>query len=63
MGRIILSGWHTQMESRRVSVGHVLVNSDTRNQADLELLRHDLKAIKNMGRAGGHARRGVLMNT
>ena len=36
---------------------------DTRNQADLELLSHDLKAIRNMGRAGGHARRGVLMNT
>ena len=36
---------------------------DTRNAGDLELLRHDLKAIKNMGRAGGHARRGVLMNT
>ncbi len=34
---------------------------DTRNAADLELLRKDLKSIKNMGRAGQHARRGVVL--
>jgi hypothetical protein len=32
---------------------------DTRNAADLDLLRKDLKSIRNMGRAGQHARAGV----
>lgn len=34
---------------------------DTRIPDDLGLLRRDLKAIKNMGRAGQHARRGAIM--
>ena len=32
---------------------------DTRNPADLALLRADPKSIRNMGRAGAHARRGA----
>ncbi|MHB8501505.1 MAG: hypothetical protein ACYDHE_11245 [Candidatus Acidiferrales bacterium] len=34
---------------------------DTRNQDDLKLLRDDLKSIKNMGRSGAHAMRGILV--
>jgi hypothetical protein len=34
---------------------------DTRVPEDLALLRQDLKAIKNMGRAGSHARRGLVI--
>jgi len=34
---------------------------DTRIPADLTILRDDLKAIKNMGRAGQHARRGAIL--
>jgi len=34
---------------------------DTRNPEDAALLRKDLKSIKNMGRAGAHAARGVLV--
>lgn len=33
---------------------------DTRNPEDLKLLRRDLKSIKNMGRAGQHARQNVI---
>lgn len=33
---------------------------DTRNQADLLLLRRDIKSIRNMGRAGGHAKQNVI---
>jgi hypothetical protein len=33
---------------------------DTRNQADLQLLRRDIKSIRNMGRAGNHARIGTI---
>ena len=33
---------------------------DTRNQDDLKILRRDLKSIKNMGRAGEHARLNVI---
>jgi hypothetical protein len=36
---------------------------DTRNPSDLELLRHDLKSIRNMGRAGQHAVRGNLIQS
>lgn len=34
---------------------------DTRNPDDLRLLRADLKSIKNMARAGDHARRGQIL--
>lgn len=34
---------------------------DTRNPADLRLLRDDLKSIKNMGRSGPHAMRGAIV--
>lgn len=34
---------------------------DTKEPADLDLLRKDLKSIRNMGRAGAHARRGVVL--
>jgi len=34
---------------------------DARNPDDLKLLRSNLKAIKNMGRAGAHAQRGMLV--
>jgi hypothetical protein len=34
---------------------------DTRNPDDLAILRRDLKAIKNMGRSGAHARRGAIL--
>ena len=33
---------------------------DTRNREDLQLLRRDIKSIKNMGRAGSHARIGTI---
>jgi len=34
---------------------------DTRNADDLRLLRDDLKSIKNMGRSGAHAVRGMVV--
>lgn len=34
---------------------------DTRNPADLAILRRDLKSQKNMGRAGQHARIGAVL--
>lgn len=39
--------------------GHCAAEFDARNPADANLLRGNLKAIKNMGRAGSHARKGV----
>ena len=33
---------------------------DTRNREDLQLLRRDIKSIRNMGRAGNHARIGTI---
>ncbi len=33
---------------------------DTRNPEDLKILRRDLKSIRNMGRAGQHARQNVI---
>jgi hypothetical protein len=32
---------------------------DSRNKADMDLLRHDPKSIKSMGRAGNHAHRNM----
>lgn len=41
--------------------GQCFSQFDTRNPEDLRILREDLKSIKNMGRAGGHARRGAVL--
>jgi hypothetical protein len=42
--------------------GQCFSEFDTRNPADLDILRRDLKSIKNMGRAGSHARRGTILD-
>lgn len=41
--------------------GQCFSQFDARNPEDLAILRQDLKSIKNMGRAGQHAMKGVLI--
>ena len=54
--------WHEHSNGITLGMcGECFSQFDTRNPEDLALLRQDLKAIKNMGRAGTHARRGVLI--
>lgn len=42
--------------------GQCFSQFDARNPEDLAILRQDLKSIKNMGRAGQHAQKGVLIS-
>lgn len=54
--------WHEHSNGITTGVcGTCFSQFDTREAADLDLLRRDLKSIRNMGRAGSHARRGVLI--
>ena len=39
--------------------GSCFAEFDARNPEDLKLLRSDMKSIRNMGRAGAHARRAI----
>lgn len=53
--------WHEFSNSIVLGVcGTCFSQFDARNLEDLKLLRADLKSQKNMGRAGAHARRGVV---
>jgi hypothetical protein len=55
--------WHEHSNGiTKGMCGECFSEFDTRNPEDLALLRQDLKAIKNMGRAGGHARRGAILD-
>jgi len=55
--------WHEHSGGITLGVcGSCFSQFDARVPADLELLRQDLKAIRNMGRAGQHARRGAILN-
>jgi hypothetical protein len=42
--------------------GQCFSQFDARQPEDLAILRQDLKSIKNMGRAGSHAQKGVLVS-
>lgn len=55
--------WHQHSNNIILGVcGRCFSQFDARNQEDLELLRRDLKSMKNMGRAGAHAARNVIID-
>jgi len=54
--------WHQHSNNITLGVcGTCFSEFDTRNPDDLKLLRQDLKSVKNMARAGDHARRGAIL--
>jgi hypothetical protein len=55
--------WHEHSNGITKGVcGTCFSEFDTSNVNDLKLLRQDLKSIKQMGRAGAHARRGAILD-
>ena len=55
--------WHEHSNGITLGVcGTCFSVFDTRDQADLQILRGDLKSQQSMGRAGSHARRGAVIS-